>query len=226
MGTADNWSLNYDGEEQGVPFTEIGQGVRLYDVRSRFSDAFGETRGEKIGYAIHHDATVMADEDKNFNGTTIDEELDRLGVIHRHHTVNNGWGGIGYHRVIGLSGRVYLTGSSNTQRAHVEALNHKWIGYCFMGDWSNGRPSEPAMHALRTALQWETDQRGVPMQMAPHKRLTPGTACPGGWADVTAWAGLTLTPSTPVPTVDVEAALRALGDAETAIRAARAALGG
>ena len=209
----DNWGLRIDGEEGvswGValallPYSDIAGGTRIYDVRHLFSDSFGPTNGvEKIGYAIHHDAAVMADEDKNFNGTTMDEELDRIKVIHRTHVVDNGWGGIGYHRIIAPSGRVYLTGSSASQRAHAAALNHLWIGYCFMGDWSNGRPPEPAMASLRATLQWETNQRGVPMQMAPHKRLTPGTSCPGGWAKVDAWQTLTLTPRAATTTIRQE----------------------
>ena len=234
----DNWGLRIDGEE-GVssggalamlPYHDIKDaagvfvGVRVYDVRHLFSDAFGDTNGvEKIGFAIHHDAAVMADEDKNFNGTTLDEELDRINVIHRYHTVTNGWPGIGYHRLVAPSGRIFITGGSASQRAHVAQLNHKWIGWCLMGDWSAGRPGEKQTNALKAGLQWETNLRGSvrcpSMLMAPHKRLTPGTECPGGWAAKDAWEGLTLLPqaaapppppppvaAAPTPTVDLERA--------------------
>lgn len=224
----DNWGLRIDGSEtvawsggtSQVPYHDIKDaagafvGVRVYDVRGLFSDGFGPTNVVvKIGYAIHHDAVLMADEDKNFSGTTLDEDLDRIAVIHRYHTQTNGWAGIGYHRLISPAGRVFLVGGSASQRAHVAGLNHKWIGYCFMGDWSNGRPPQKATDALKAALQWETSLRGTAggggMLMAPHKRLNPGTtACPGGWAAKDAWEGLTLLPqaAAPPPPVDLERA--------------------
>jgi len=226
-----------DGTEQGLPYIEIAPGVRLYDVRGRYSDTFGASRTEKIGYTIHHDAIPMV-------AGGIDGDLARLNAIHRYHTQSNGWGGIGYHRVISPAGRTYLIGGSGTQRAHVAGLNHLWIGYCFMGDWSNSRPPEAAMHALRTMIQWETDQRGVGMYMRPHKALNLGaTVCPGGWAATDAWESIVLRPSEvlvlpqgeflPEPTVapsaappDVAAARVALDSAAAALKAARAALGG
>jgi hypothetical protein len=82
----------------------------------------------------------------------------------------------------------------------VSGLNHRWIGWCFLGDWSGGRPDEDRMAALRVGTQWETDQRGAAMLIAPHKRLeVAGTACPGSWAPLDAWAGVTLQPQAPPP---------------------------
>jgi hypothetical protein len=68
------------------------------------------------------------------------------------------------------------------------------------------------MHAFRTALQWETDQRGVPMSIAPHKRLNTGTVCPGAWAEVDAWSGLTLQPAAAVPPYEPDGYARGFED--------------
>lgn len=223
---SDEWELRATGLEQVrwrgqdliLNYAEIAGGtVRVYDVRYHFPDAeVWAATHEKRGYAVHHDAVVLRDEDKNFNGTTLDESLDRLDVVYRYHLNFNGerpgeatWNGIGYHRMIDPSGRVFITGGSGTHRAHAKGWdpvaqatwNQTFIGYCFMGDHSAGSPPEAAMRAFCEVLQWETDRRGVSMILRPHKHLTPDTACPGSWVGVDAWADVTLRPAAVVADV-------------------------
>lgn len=197
MTAADEWTLPVDGADEGIAFTELGAGVRLYDVRGRWSDSFDAGSGtEKTGYAVHHSVSPVGD-------GSLQGDLAQIGAIHDYHTQHHGWPGIGYHRVIGAGRRIYLIANSATVRAHVANLNHLWIGWCLLGDWSNERPDEDRMEALRRGTQWETDQRQRPMQLAPHKRVNAGsTACPGGWASQDAWAGVILQPGTQQPAPD------------------------
>jgi hypothetical protein len=214
MGAHDQWTLPpAAGVEEGVTFYDIGEGVRFFDVRGRWSDNFGDGSGEKIGYAVHHAGPPQALGDGTLAG-----DLAVMDAIHRFHTTpppaGRGWSGIAYHRMIGAGRRVYLTGSSGSQRAHVSGLNHRWIGVCFLGDWSNGRPDDDRMATFRQVLQWETNQRQVSMLIAPHKRLeVAGTACPGSWASIDSWNGVVLqpqpvTPPVPAPVLTYEDGLR------------------
>lgn len=197
MAPADNWTITFTGVEEGLSYVEV-DGVRIYDVRHLVShNGYPMNEYDKIGYAIHHDAVVMT-------GTTIAEELARIQTIDRYHREVNGWPGIGYHRMIAPSGRVYILSGSGYQRAHVENDNHRWIGYCFMGSWTAKRPPEVAMNALKVALQWETNQRKITMLVAPHKRLTAGTECPGAWAMMSSWETIVLLPAPIVPSSNVE----------------------
>ncbi|MGE3857273.1 MAG: peptidoglycan recognition family protein [Dehalococcoidia bacterium] len=223
MFPSDAWGFRIDGHErvawQGrdveLPYQDIAGGCRVYDVRHLFPDleAWVATVAKR-GYTVHHDAVVMRDEDRNYSGTTLDEDLDRLGVIYRYHVNANGerpgeagWNGIGYHRVVSPAGRIFITGASSTHRAHAKGwdwdtsttYNHSWIGWCLMGDHSAARPPETQMRALRAGLQWETNQRGVEMALRPHKFLTPDTDCPGSWAAVDAWHDVTLRPQAVEP---------------------------
>ena len=193
MTATDDWNFPAVGSEAGINYADLGDGVKMFDVRGAWSDGFG-TGGpvEKIGYTAHHSVTGVGD-------GSLAGDLALIQAIHAYHVNNNGWPGIGYHRVIGSGRRLYFISSSDKQRAHVANLNHQWIGWCFLGDWSHQRPDEDRMAAFKRGLQWETDQRGVPMLLAPHKRLTPGTECPGGWAPVDAWQGLVLQPAPPAP---------------------------
>jgi hypothetical protein len=196
MASADNWPLHYSGSEHSYPYVDIGDGVRLFDVRGRWSDGFGEGSGtEKIGFAVHHAVGGLG-------SGTLESDLAIMDAIHNSHTVERGWEGIGYHRIIGAGKRAYLIGPSASVRAHVANLNHLWIGVCFLGTWTDSRPDEDRMTAFKRLVQWETDQRGMPMQLAPHKRLNLGsTACPGGWARQDAWLGTSLQPMALAPPV-------------------------
>jgi hypothetical protein len=61
--------------------------------------------------------------------------MERLDAVHRYH-VNQGWGGIGYHTYGFPSGRLYLVGDLDTQRANVAGRNHESIGHCLAGDFT------------------------------------------------------------------------------------------
>lgn len=168
-------------------------GVRVFDVRRECPSTFGESGPiGKIGYAVHHAVTPLGD-------GSLAGDLALIRAIHRYHVEEKGWGGIGYHRVIGGGRRVYIVGGSSSERAHVEGLNHQYIGWCFLGDWTHVRPDEDRMAALRVGLSWETDRRQVAMVIAPHKRLNEGTMCPGGWALQESWAGVVLRPGSVGP---------------------------
>ena len=192
----DNWS--FPKQEAGLNFAELPEGVRVYDLRGRYSDGFGVNPTAKIGYAVHHAGPPHAVGDGTLTG-----DLRVIDGIHAFHTgPERQWAGIGYHRIIGSGRRIFLVGDSDTQRAHVALLNHQWIGWCILGNWETSRPDEDRIRALIVGTQWETNQRGLVMALAPHKRLNPGTtACPGGWASMSSWDGLQLTPQAdPAPT--------------------------
>lgn len=193
MTITDEWAFVPDGSEGGFDYMDAGDGVRVFDVRSQWSDGFPDSGPiEKVGYAVHHAAFAAG-------SGSLESDLSLIGAIHSYHTETNGWAGIGYHRIIGGGRRVYMVGGSASQRAHVQGLNHQYIGWCFLGDWTLQRPDEDRVAALRVGLSWETDRRGVPMVIAPHKRLNEGTLCPGGWTVRESWAGLVLRPGVSQP---------------------------
>ena len=59
--------------------------------------------------------------------------------IANYHISNNGWGGIGYHFLIGKDGVVYYVGDISTARANVANLNEQVIGICLIGNFTSGR---------------------------------------------------------------------------------------
>lgn len=59
------------------------------------------------------------------------------------HVGINGWGGIGYHFIIGKDGVVYYVGDIGSARANVANLNEQVIGICLTGNFIEGREPTP-----------------------------------------------------------------------------------
>jgi hypothetical protein len=146
-------------------------GLVVLDVRQLLpDDAAGNRHMTEDTYAkrylaFHHDAVAFTGADADYDGSTIDEDLDRLRANYLWHLDKNGmrtgkpdapwsWGGSGYHFAgPPTSGVVYLLGSLDTSRAHVSAAgtpmlgtdhasitpNHIGLGYVFLGNFSDRR---------------------------------------------------------------------------------------
>lgn len=59
--------------------------------------------------------------------------------IANYHISHNGWGGVGYHFLIGKDGTVYYGGDISTARANVANLNEQVLGICLIGNFTQGR---------------------------------------------------------------------------------------
>ena len=134
--------------------------------------------------------------------------------IANYHINSNGWGGIGYHFLIGKDGTVFYVGDISTARANVANLNEQVIGSCLIGNFTSGR--EPSSEQLDSAhklcdffISSYPDLSNVTSwdSVRGHKEL-PGqsTTCPGdNWP---AWRpkiaeGVTVapTPASPIITI-------------------------
>lgn len=206
-----------------VPRTGGAGTIKLYDVRAIFPDEQRwTTTTEKTGFVFHHDAVVFRDEDRNFNGSTLDESLGRLRTIYDYHRNVDGmrepgepsWNGIGYHVVVDPAGRLFLAGDVNTHRAHVTKRNHDLIGVCYMGNFADGlghdgkatgplqdRPTQAALIAADSFCRFVTTQLGREMTLRPHKYYQ-SKECPGTWAAVDAWADFRYKPGQFMPPVE------------------------
>ena len=105
---------------------------------------------------------------------------DNAETIHRWH-LENGWSGIGYHRVILESGVVengrplYWVGS------HARGHNNHSIGICLIGD---GVYTFEQYDALRTLI-FDLLARSPQAKVVGHCDLDSGKTCPN--FDVKAW---------------------------------------
>jgi hypothetical protein len=156
--------------------------IRVFDVRGVWPDKFAPSTAEKDELTWHHDAVFFEDGDKDFNGSTLDESMERIDSIRRQHVDVNGWPAIGYHLGIDAQGRGFLFGSLDTQRAHVAKNNHRMIGLVFFGNFeTQGAPTQAAQRAGDGISSWITKQLGRDMACRPHREVEgQSTVCPGG----------------------------------------------
>ncbi len=123
----------------------------------------------QIGWAIHHCAPPA--------GLTFPDEVAHLDSLDRYHREERGWSlGIAYHVAVFPTGNAYQVGRYNTQRAHVKAKNHLYLGLVFIGNFMNTQPTSAALEAAREVVRLSR----VPM-LGGHKQFQANTACPGSW---------------------------------------------
>jgi len=203
-----------------IQHPDSGAEFIVYDVGSQFPDTNKQwTRPltEITGHAWHHDAVAFSGSDVDFDGHTSDEEFARLAAIHRFHTVNNPWNGIGYHCVGGLEDRLYVPRRDvlSTHRAHVSGRpvvgpnwNRQLIGFCHMGNYADrlgpdgrtiapihDRPPAQAMAGAQAWFQTVTNVLNLPraLTLRGHKAYQ-AKPCPGDWATAQSWVGVEYRP--------------------------------
>lgn len=118
--------------------------------------------------------------------------------IANYHISSNGWGGIGYHFLIGKEGVVYYVGDIQTARANVANLNEQVIGICLIGNFTQGRiPTEDQCDSAHKLCEFLINLSALPNinsweVVKPHKSL-PGqvTVCPG---DAESWMNKIISP--------------------------------
>lgn len=83
-------------------------------------------------------------------------EVDVLRRIERYHQQDRGWAAIGYHYIVGKSGKVYEGRPAKFQGAHVSGANEHNLGISVVGDFMHKLPNQRQLAALDSFL---TDMR-------------------------------------------------------------------
>jgi hypothetical protein len=161
------------------------RGVSLIDVRRDFPSSYPERALGLVQFvSIHHDAVFYAQDP--LVGDDFPAEMARMAAVHAYHR-RLGWGGIGYHTCGFPSGRLYLCGGFETQRANVARLNHRSIGHCVAGDFTRDVPpiGSQLVAAMAALAAFVALGRLVAVRSHADVALAAHpTACPGATRDV------------------------------------------
>lgn len=131
----------------------------------------------RIGIAVHHSVTGQ----KITETATESYELDHIKAIDQYH-VSVGYGGFGYHAAVFPSGRAYLCGDLDSQRAHVAKRNHELLGVVLIGDFTDHIPEGKQLAGLGAVLREFTAYLGREVPIKGHTGWAlpgEGTGCPG-----------------------------------------------
>ncbi len=130
--------------------------------------------------AIHHDASAMEAGDLDYNGSTLDEDLERIQAVWNYHYRVKNWGRIAYQGMVSPNGRVFLTLPLNLIGAHIGGRNSITDGLCFMGDLSSRPPTKQAVCAMGVGIAAFWRYRGGYHRLQGHKGFEgQSTRCPG-----------------------------------------------
>ena len=194
-------------DDPALELIELG-GIGVWDARPWFPDKGyagavkfrPRTKDQIQETAIHHDAVAFSGRDLDFNGSTVDEERDRMQASYNWQTKfwpsatftrGQGWNwpGMGYHLYTFPSGRIYLVGDILTIRAHVAYRNTRSGGVVGAGDFTRKRPTPAHVlaYARASAWMWLVASAAVPLdghrvwasRNPANVRSAWGTSCPG-----------------------------------------------
>ena len=139
-------------------------------------------RARTVGVAIHHSVGASDFPDRNFNGTSEDEEIDHVLALEAFGRQK--WGsGLPYPAVIFQSARVYIVGQGGGQRAHVAKRNHELGGAVMAGTFTNANQRPTIGHIIgggRFVKAMRALHGRIPVD--GHRHWAPAdwpTACPG-----------------------------------------------
>lgn len=96
--------------------------------------------------AVHHTAMQATGEARS--------GLERMRALYQYHTLNRGWGDVGYHFVIDEEGQIYegRAGGSYVIGGHAYCNNIGTVGVALMGNFDFEKPTQEQMHALQWLL--------------------------------------------------------------------------
>ena len=161
--------------------------LEILDCRLRYPPVAGGSAGRPrdltklVGVAVHHDAVLFEGGDRNYNGSTLDEDLQRLDAIYQR-GLDMQWGGFPYHFVCSPNNRVYYTQDVRHFGAQVAHRNHELVGVAGMGLFTNVEPGDPLVCAYALGIISVYHFTGRLLDVRGHREwaVAPDpTACPG-----------------------------------------------
>jgi hypothetical protein len=157
-------------------------GIEVADIRHWWpNDRPVLDGGAVTAVVVHHDGVLMAPGDRNYSGGTLDEDLGRIGAVHRH-SVAEGWGAFPYHLMASPNGRLFLCRDLDRRGSHVYWRNHESVGVALMGDFTDGAPGDKQLCAAAAGFVLVLRELGRLVELVGHGEFAlpeNATACPG-----------------------------------------------
>lgn len=149
--------------------------MNIHNVQSEFQGSFTTKRTSTRYLVVHHAAALYPTR----NG------IDDVRAVARFHTVDRGWGGIGYHICLAEAtpdGPIerFDVSDERLQRAHILDRNDECLGVSCLTNFT-GMPAQKWFDALAETLR-DLNTRYPTAQIVGHKEIAVPrgqTSCPG-----------------------------------------------
>jgi hypothetical protein len=129
---------------------------------------------------VHHDGVLFDGRDKNYNGTTLDEDIQRLRSHHTH-ALAQGWGSYPY-QFAASRRRLFYTLDMRYRGSHAKQRNSQGRALVLLGDFTTAQPpnGQLSIAGLGLALIRIIIDRRAPVNAHTELPSPAGdTVCPG-----------------------------------------------
>jgi hypothetical protein len=157
-------------------------GVEVADIRHFWpNDRPRLDQAAVTAVLTHHDGVLMLPGDRDYSGSTLDEDLERIDAIHRH-SVGEGWGNYPYHLTASPNGRLFLCRDLDRRGSHIYWRNHETLGLVMLGNYMEASPGDAQLCAAAAGLVLALRELGRLVQLVGHREYAVPehpTVCPG-----------------------------------------------
>ncbi|MBI3332306.1 N-acetylmuramoyl-L-alanine amidase [Candidatus Peregrinibacteria bacterium] len=133
---------------------------------------------------VHHTALKVNGDDRH--------PVERVRALYQYHTLNRGWGDIGYHYIVDEKGQIYegRAGGRNVIGGHVYCNNVGTVGIALLGNFDLEQPTQAQMRSLQWLLADLAEEYDINLSrnvtfrgkslppIVGHRQLV-STECPG-----------------------------------------------
>jgi hypothetical protein len=159
--------------------------ITLWDVRKRYEVTchYQRSLNRITDIAVHHDGVLFEKGDRDYDGSTVDEDLARMDADARA-AARFGWPDMPYHAIISPNGKAYYVRSTDLVGANVNRGNTPVIGVALMGDFSLRDPDIIAQQLAGVFIGAAFRGLWRPLRIRPHHDFDgQSTVCPGYHTD-------------------------------------------
>ena len=146
----------------------IGRKVTLSDLKTHLKGLAPERAINRV--IVHHFYRPAASQWKG---------LPTLEGVCRYHTVEQGWGDIGYHLVVGPDDTIWLARPIEQAGAHCKGQNDHSVGVAYAADFDSEDPVKNGLAAGHQAVAAVCQRFAVPASEVYFHRDFAPKSCPG-----------------------------------------------
>jgi LysM repeat protein len=166
-----------DGDGAGGPPRTAARRPGTYDLVDRSEWAKTPVKGNN--YAMNGVKRITIHHTGEHPGLEGIPEIEVIQRIERYHQNERHWAAIGYHYLVGKTGKVYEGRPVKYQGAHVSGENEHNLGISVIGDFMHQLPNADQLGALEAFLSDTRKRFGVAKSRIYGHRELGNSVCPG-----------------------------------------------
>ncbi len=117
---------------------------------------WAHTYSKKISLlVVHHTAIAVSGDTRS--------STEKVRALYQYHSVNRGWGDVGYHYLIGDDGKIFegKSGGKFVIGGHAYCHNTATLGIAMLGNFDTEQPTQSQMRSLQWLLKYLSEEYDI-----------------------------------------------------------------